>query len=217
MRAHLERMDGGKISTFSNGNQNHLMQQQTQSQQSPHNQLHSPHHMNNAAALVMQQSQSKLSNNFGQSMQQQQQQQQQLQIMIHPSESMPKLVGVDRLARRMNLYRQRHTDCGPRFDQSFSGACEQQTIETTVLQKRFLENKAKKVVKKTDKRQPDTILSNTVQSNVLMVSISIAFSLLFVFYSYHLYFLSISTATESTATITITATAKVFETSRRTH
>lgn len=84
---------------------------------------------------------------------------------------MQKMIGVERLARRMNNYRQRHTYCGPRFDQSFSGACEQQTIETTVLQKRFLENKAKKSVKKTEKRQPDTILGNNLQNNVHVVSI----------------------------------------------
>lgn len=84
---------------------------------------------------------------------------------------MPKLAGVDRLARRMTHYRQRHTDSSPRFDQSFSGACEQQTIETTVLQKRFLENKAKKSVKKNEKRQADTALGTNLQSNAHAVSV----------------------------------------------
>lgn len=155
-------MDASKLPTFSNTNQNHHMQQQQQQQQpqqSPHHQLHSPH-MNNAP------------NNYPQSMtMQQNQQQQQLQIMIQPHDSMPKLAGIDRLQRRMNNYRQRHTYCGPRFDQSFSGACEQQTIETTVLQKRFLENKAKKSVKKTEKRQPDQTIGNSLQNNVHIVSV----------------------------------------------
>lgn len=114
----------------------------------------------------------KNTNNYAQSMpmQMQQQHQQQLQIMIHPPDAMPKNSGVDRLARRMNDYRQHHNDCGRRFDETFNGACQQQTLETTALQKRFLENKAKKAVKKTDKRQPDTILTNNLQSSVHVVS-----------------------------------------------
>lgn len=105
-----------------------------------------------------------------QQQQQHQQHQQQLQIMIHPPDSMSKNSGVDRLARRMNDYRQHHNDCGRRFDETFNGACQQQTLETTALQKRFLENKAKKAVKKTDKRQPDTILTNNLHSSVHVVS-----------------------------------------------
>lgn len=86
---------------------------------------------------------------------------------------MPKNSGVDRLARRMNDYRQHHNDCGRRFDETFNGACQQQTLETTALQKRFLENKAKKAVKKTEKRQPDTLLTNNLQSGVHVVSKSV--------------------------------------------
>lgn len=114
----------------------------------------------------------KNASNYTQSMpmQVQQQHQQQLQIMIHPQDSMPKNTGVDRLARRMNDYRQHHNDCGRRFDDTFNGACQQQTLETTALQKRFLENKAKKAVKKTEKRQPDTLLTNNLQSGVHVVS-----------------------------------------------
>lgn len=74
----------------------------------------------------------------------------------------------------MGNYRQHHTICSPRFDQSFTGACEQQSIETVVLQKRFLENKAKKAAKKTDKKQ----LENTGQASNLQSSIQVVSSLL---------------------------------------
>lgn len=71
----------------------------------------------------------------------------------------------------MGQYRQHHTECGPRFDQSFSGACEQQSVETVILQKRFLENKAKKAAKKADKKQPENAsLANNLQSSVHVVS-----------------------------------------------
>lgn len=71
----------------------------------------------------------------------------------------------------MGQYRQHHTECGPRFDQSFTGACEQQSVETVILQKRFLENKAKKAAKKADKKQPEnTSLAGNLQSSVHVVS-----------------------------------------------
>lgn len=73
----------------------------------------------------------------------------------------------------MGQYRQHHTECGPRFDQSFTGACEQQSIETVTLQKRFLENKAKKAAKKADKKQPENAsLAGNLQSSVHVVSIT---------------------------------------------
>lgn len=79
--------------------------------------------------------------------------------------------GLDRLKNRMGKYRQHHTECGPRFDQSFTGACEQQSVETVILQKRFLENKAKKAAKKADKKQPENAsLSGNLQSSVHVVS-----------------------------------------------
>lgn len=79
--------------------------------------------------------------------------------------------GLDRLKNRMGKYRQHHTECGPRFDQSFSGACEQQSVETVILQKRFLENKAKKAAKKADKKQPENAsLAGNLQSSVHVVS-----------------------------------------------
>jgi hypothetical protein len=61
----------------------------------------------------------------------------------------------DRLKKRMNLYRKRQTEIGPKFDQTFNGICEQQSVETNVLQKRFVESKAKRVAKKADKKQTD--------------------------------------------------------------
>ncbi|CRL08186.1 CLUMA_CG020959, isoform A [Clunio marinus] len=63
--------------------------------------------------------------------------------------------GFDRLKKRMNLYRKRQNESVPRFEQTFSGICEQQSIETNVLQKRFIESKAKRVAKKADKKQTD--------------------------------------------------------------
>ncbi|KAG5667858.1 hypothetical protein PVAND_015827 [Polypedilum vanderplanki] len=71
----------------------------------------------------------------------------------------------ERLKKRMNLYRKRQADIVPRFDQNFSNICEQQSIETNLLQKKFLESKAKRVAKKTDKKQIEgvsgTIVSKT--------------------------------------------------------
>lgn len=61
----------------------------------------------------------------------------------------------ERLKKRMNLYRKRQTETIPRFDQTFTGICEQQNIETNLLQKKFLESKAKRVAKKTDKKGGD--------------------------------------------------------------
>lgn len=75
----------------------------------------------------------------------------------------------DRLKRRMGIYRRRQTDCVPRFDQTFTGVCEQQSVETNVLQKRFLESKAKRVAKKADKKTTDVVTS--VPSSVTVVSI----------------------------------------------
>nr|KAF7434573.1 hypothetical protein H0235_002764 [Vespula pensylvanica] len=62
---------------------------------------------------------------------------------------------VDRLRRRIESYRRRQTDCVPRFDQSFNGLCEQNIQDTLVLKQRFLESKAKRQAKKTDKKQAE--------------------------------------------------------------
>lgn len=90
---------------------------------------------------------------------------------MKPTDTINKCNGIERLKKRIGNYRQHHTVCSPRFDQSFSGACEQQSIETVVLQKRFLENKAKKAAKKADKKQPEnTAQANNLQSSVHVVS-----------------------------------------------
>lgn len=82
---------------------------------------------------------------------------------------------VARLKKRMDLYRSRQDESIPRFDETFSGMCEQQEIETNILQKRFVESKTKRVVKKTDKKQTDLMTTN----NITVVSIIIISSLLF--------------------------------------
>lgn len=64
---------------------------------------------------------------------------------------------VDRLRRRIENYRRRQTDCIPRFDQSFNGLCEQNIQDTLVLKQRFLESKAKRQAKKTDKKQNEPV------------------------------------------------------------
>lgn len=85
---------------------------------------------------------------------------------------------VDRLRRRIESYRRRQTDCIPRFDQSFNGLCEQNTYDTQVLKQRFLESKAKRQAKKTDKKQNDSVgLSSVHMVRVLRL-----------FYSYIVFF-----------------------------
>lgn len=67
---------------------------------------------------------------------------------------------VERLRRRIESYRRHQSDCIPRFDQSFNGLCEQNIQDTLALKQRFLENKAKRAAKKTDKKQPENSLQN---------------------------------------------------------
>lgn len=71
---------------------------------------------------------------------------------------------VDRLRRRLESYRRRQSDCIPRFDQSFNGICEQNIQETLVLKQRFLESKAKRAAKKTDKKQESSNTLHTVRT-----------------------------------------------------
>ncbi|CAH0663905.1 unnamed protein product [Chilo suppressalis] len=89
--------------------------------------------------------------------------------MLQPMEEMilpPKRQAVvDRLRRRIETYRRRQSECVPRFDQSFTGACEQQNLETSALQKRYLEGKAKRQAKKTE-RKPDLPAISGVHSSV---------------------------------------------------
>lgn len=71
--------------------------------------------------------------------------------------------------RRIETYRRRQTECVPRFDQSFTGACEQQNLETTALQKRFLEGKAKRQAKKNDRKPDLPAISGNLHSSVVHV------------------------------------------------
>jgi mastermind-like protein len=75
---------------------------------------------------------------------------------------------VDRLRRRIESYRRHQNDCIPRFDQSFNGAVEQNIQDTLVLKQRFLESKAKRAAKKSDKKPSDS----SVQSNVHSLPVS---------------------------------------------
>ncbi|OWR55167.1 hypothetical protein KGM_201770 [Danaus plexippus plexippus] len=68
--------------------------------------------------------------------------------------------------RRIETYRRRQSECVPRFDQSFSGACEQQNLETNALQKRFLEGKAKRQAKKTDRKPELAAISSNLHSSL---------------------------------------------------
>lgn len=127
------------------------------------NAANSANHLNNH--LHLQQQQQLIHQQINQQHQQQHQQQQQEQLT-------PKRQAVvDRLRRRIETYRRRQTDCTPRFEQTFTGVCEQQSIETNQLQKRYLESKAKRQAKKTDKKQTDnSTLASNLQSSVHVVS-----------------------------------------------
>ncbi|KAK0091296.1 hypothetical protein PV326_003450, partial [Microctonus aethiopoides] len=70
---------------------------------------------------------------------------------------------VDRLRRRLENYRRHATDCIPRYDQSFTGAREQNSQDTLILKQRYLENKPKKPPKKTDKKPNESISLSNVQ------------------------------------------------------
>ena len=70
----------------------------------------------------------------------------------------------ERLKKRVNLYRKRQNEIMPRFDQTFTNICEQQTRLHALLQKKFLESKAKRVAKKTDKKQIEGVGGGVVVS-----------------------------------------------------
>lgn len=72
-------------------------------------------------------------------------------------------------SRRIETYRRRQSECVPRFDQSFTGACEQQNLETSALQKRFLEGKAKRQAKKNDRKPDLPAISGNLHSSVVHV------------------------------------------------
>lgn len=69
-----------------------------------------------------------------------------------------------RLRRRIESYRKRQNDCMPRYDQSFSGLCEQNLQDTLHLKQRFLDTKTKRVPKTKEKKQ------DGIQSSVHVVS-----------------------------------------------
>lgn len=76
------------------------------------------------------------------------------------------IIFIYRLRRRIESYRRRQNDCMPRFDQSFSGLCEQNLQDTLQLKQRFLDTKNKRPPKTKEKKQQDSI-----QSSVHVVSI----------------------------------------------
>lgn len=79
--------------------------------------------------------------------------------------------GIERLKKRVGNYRQHHHECRPRYDQTFSGVCEQQSNETAILQKRYEQSKAKKAAKKADKKTPEnSSLAGNLQGSIHVVS-----------------------------------------------
>ncbi|CAD7013075.1 unnamed protein product [Ceratitis capitata] len=81
---------------------------------------------------------------------------------------------VDRLRRRIENYRRRQTDCVPRYEQTFNTVCEQQNHETAALQKRFLESKNKRAVKKTEKKPTETAVAAAAMMGNLQSSVHVA-------------------------------------------
>ncbi|XP_050515733.1 neurogenic protein mastermind-like [Diabrotica virgifera virgifera] len=63
----------------------------------------------------------------------------------------------------MEGYRRRQSDCMPRFDQSFTGHCEQNMQDTLQLKQRYLDAKAKRVPKtKAEKKHQDSSIQSSV-------------------------------------------------------
>lgn len=71
-----------------------------------------------------------------------------------------KLLLLSRLRRRIESYRRRQSDCMPRFDQSFSGLCEQNLQDTLQLKQRFLDTKAKRAPKTNKDKKQESIQSS---------------------------------------------------------
>ncbi|XP_077558605.1 uncharacterized protein LOC144174060 [Haemaphysalis longicornis] len=63
---------------------------------------------------------------------------------------------VDRLRRRIELYRRHHNATLPRYEQTASAVCENQRQETLLLKQRYLESKAKKAKRSEHKTLKDT-------------------------------------------------------------
>lgn len=75
-----------------------------------------------------------------------------------------------RLRRRIESYRRRQNDCMPRFDQSFTGLCEQNLQDTLQLKQRYLDAKSKRVPKSKDKKQQESIQSSVHVVSALFLS-----------------------------------------------
>lgn len=69
---------------------------------------------------------------------------------------------VERLRRRIEGYRRHQSNCMPRFDHSFNGVVEQNLQDTLVLKQRFLENKPKRPVKKSEKKPAENSMTNNI-------------------------------------------------------
>lgn len=81
-----------------------------------------------------------------------------------PSEPLPpkRQAVVERLRRRIEGYRRHQSNCMPRFDQSFNGVVEQNLQDTLLLKQRFLENKPKRPVKKSEKKPAESSLQHNI-------------------------------------------------------
>uniref|UniRef100_A0A0A9X9K9 Neurogenic protein mastermind n=1 Tax=Lygus hesperus TaxID=30085 RepID=A0A0A9X9K9_LYGHE len=77
-----------------------------------------------------------------------------------PADVLPpkKQAVVERLTRRMESYRRHQNDCIPRFNHSFNGVVKQNLQDTLLLKQRFLENKAKRGLKKSDKKPQENAI-----------------------------------------------------------
>jgi len=62
-------------------------------------------------------------------------------------------VAVERLRRRLETLRKHHDECLPRFEQSADGINDGQKQDTLKLRQRYMESRAKKSNKKSDKKQ----------------------------------------------------------------
>lgn len=69
---------------------------------------------------------------------------------------------VERLRRRIEGYRRHQNNCMPRFDHSFNGVVEQNLQDTLLLKQRFLENKPKRPVKKSEKKPAESSIQNNI-------------------------------------------------------
>lgn len=78
---------------------------------------------------------------------------------------------VDRLRRRIELYRRHHNATLPRFEQAANAVYEEQRQETLLLKQRYLESKVKKA-KKSESKSSGAAATSSADShkNLLQVS-----------------------------------------------